>query len=122
MQSTPVYVQQSFMWDEGDSNSAVAVKPITSSVAQHGIGQRGVEQRGVGQRGVEQRSDSTSHVPKSKRVRPSKRPAVPIPKFSQTSSVRRGRCEHIGGILASVLEKYGIGIDQLIAEIEKPSH
>lgn len=41
-----------------------------------------------------------------------------VPTVSTSSSARRGRCEHVGGILASVLEKYGIGIDQLIAEID----
>ena len=42
-----------------------------------------------------------------------------VPTFSKSTSARRGRCEHVGGILASVLERYGIGVDQLIAEIEK---
>ncbi len=38
--------------------------------------------------------------------------------FSTSRSARRGRCEHVGGILASVLERYGIGIDDLVAEID----
>jgi len=41
-----------------------------------------------------------------------------VPTFSTSTSARRGRCEHVGAILASVLERYGIGIDQLIAEID----
>ncbi len=40
------------------------------------------------------------------------------PVVVKSSSVRRGRCEHVGGILASVLERYGIGIDELVAEID----
>ena len=90
-QTAPVYVQQSFAWDECEENSAVALKPPTASLTTR------------------------------KKLPPSKRTPVTIPKYSETTSVRRGRCEHIGGILASVLEKYGIGLDQLIAEIEKPS-
>ena len=44
--------------------------------------------------------------------------AIALPTYTTSSSVRRGRCEHVGGIFASVLERYGIGIDQLIAEID----
>ncbi len=43
---------------------------------------------------------------------------ITVPTFTKTTSVRRGRCEHVGGILASVLERYGIGIDELLAEID----
>jgi hypothetical protein len=82
-QSAPQYVQQSFLFDDVESQqTSVATK---SRVA-----------------------------PKMR----SGRPAVTVPAVSSTTSARRGRCEHVGGILASVLEKYGIGIDQLIAEID----
>lgn len=32
---------------------------------------------------------------------------------------RRGRCEHVGGVMAVVLGKYGLGIDDLLRAIEE---
>jgi len=62
---------------------------------------------------------STTDSPVSvARVGKSRSQQLTVPTYSTSSSARRGRCEHVGGILASVLEKYGIGIDQLIAEID----
>jgi hypothetical protein len=80
--STPVYVQQSFLWDEPTSTAPTHV------TAPSGL------------------------------VRPSSRPPLTVPSVQRTTSARRGRCEHVGGILATVLEKYGITIDQLIAEMD----
>jgi hypothetical protein len=84
--SAPVYVQQTFGWD--DSSAAVAtVLPPKAETA-------------------------------TTRVRPSHRAPVTVASVHSTSSTRRGRCEHVGGILASVLEKYGLTIDQLLSEID----
>jgi hypothetical protein len=95
--SRPVYVQQSFLWDVQDSS----LFETQDSQKIAGIPSNELD------------------APASRRIsRPSARKPVTVPSHRQSSSVRRGRCEHVGGILASVLEKYGIGIDQLIAEID----
>ena len=31
---------------------------------------------------------------------------------------RRGRCEHVGSVMGSVLSKYGLSLDDLLREIE----
>jgi len=95
--SHPIYVQQSFLWDVQDSSS------LETQDSQKIAGIPSKESDAPASRGV---------------VRPSSRKPVTVSSHRQSSSVRRGRCEHVGGILASVLEKYGIGIDQLIAEID----
>lgn len=93
--SRPVYVQQSFLWDLPESSEATcelpAIGPLNKKVV---------------------------HDDSNRTVRPSSRNPVSAPQYGSSSSARRGRCEHVGSILASVLEKYGIGIDQLIAEID----
>lgn len=33
--------------------------------------------------------------------------------------VRRGRCEHVGSVMATVLGKYGLSIDDLLRAIEE---
>lgn len=45
-------------------------------------------------------------------------PQVTVPTIRETSCARRGRCEHIGGVMASVLSKYGLGMDDLLGAIE----
>jgi len=35
------------------------------------------------------------------------------------TQARRGRCEHVGGVMAVVLGKYGLGIDDLLRAIEE---
>ena len=37
----------------------------------------------------------------------------------EQTSLRRGRCEHVGGVMAVVLSKYGLGIDDLLRAIEE---
>ena len=87
--NTSQYVQQAFSWDEIEVNTVIAKTPIAlTSVMSPGQLQRG------------------------------KTPATTVPTYTTSTSARRGRCEHVGGILASVLERYGIGIDQFIAEID----
>ena len=103
--SHPVYVQQSFSWDLSDSSD---LGPDCSQEYDRTNNIYSVETESV--------ESSTQTVRRV--VRPSTRKPVTVPSIRQTSSVRRGRCEHVGGILASVLEKYGIGIDELIAEID----
>jgi hypothetical protein len=49
-------------------------------------------------------------------------PASKPPRVSQAcqeSAVRRGRCEHVGSVMATVLNKYGLGIDDLLRAIEE---
>jgi len=58
----------------------------------------------------------TNLLPQSRSPRNSK--PLTVPTYTTSTSARRGRCEHVGGILASVLERYGIGIDELLAEID----
>ncbi len=87
--NTPQYVQQAFNWDLGDADP-VPVKTPTAL------------------------ADALS----STRPQRSNRQPITVPTYVRSTSARRGRCEHVGGILASVLERYGIGIDQLIAEID----
>ena len=103
--SHPVYVQQSFSWDLSDSSE------LGTDYSQEY--DRTNKIYGVETVSVESNTQTVRRV-----VRPSARKPVTVPSIRQTSSVRRGRCEHVGGILASVLEKYGIGIDELIAEID----
>ena len=88
-QNTPQYVQQAFNWDLVDADP-VSGKTPTALV------------------------DALS----SARPQRSNRQPITVPTYATSTSARRGRCEHVGGILASVLERYGIGIDQLIAEID----
>lgn len=35
------------------------------------------------------------------------------------NQVRRGRCEHVGSVMATVLSKYGLSIDDLLRAIEE---
>jgi len=35
-----------------------------------------------------------------------------------TQSQRRNRCEHVGGAMATVLSKYGLGVDDLLRAID----
>ena len=86
--NTTQYVQQAFNWDEIDANPAIAKTPTQLSAVL---------------------------IP-AQPLRSS--PAISVSTYTTSTSTRRGRCEHVGGILASVLERYGIGIDQLIAEID----
>lgn len=87
--NTPQYVQHAFNW-ENDDASPVNGKPPTA----------------------------LADVLNSTRPHRSDRQPITVPTYATSTSARRGRCEHVGGILASVLERYGIGIDQLIAEID----
>jgi hypothetical protein len=34
-------------------------------------------------------------------------------------NLRRGRCEHVGGVMGAVLSKYGLGIDDLLQAIQE---
>ncbi|MEQ1827007.1 MAG: hypothetical protein ABL921_13715 [Pirellula sp.] len=95
-QPAPVYVQATFGWDVPESN-AIATMPNTQEQVN--------------------RLPATA-APSKNSMRPSAHPPICVPSVRSTSSVRRGRCEHVGGVLASVLEKYGITIDQLIEEID----
>ena len=92
-QTAPVFVQQAFQWDDAE---------LASSFSSNG-------------RAKVADSETTSNST----IRPSSRPAVTVPTFRTNSSFRRGRCEHVSGMLATVLERYGIGMDQLIAEIDR---
>lgn len=87
--NTPQYVQQAFSWDEIEVNTVIAKTPTAISAV----------------------------VSPAQSLR-SNSPASTVPTYTTSTSARRGRCEHVGGILASVLERYGIGIDQFIAEID----
>ena len=86
--NTTQYVQQAFDWDEIDANPVIAKTPIQLSAVM-----------------------SPAQPLCSS-------PAITVSTYTTSTSTRRGRCEHVGGILASVLQRYGIGIDQLIAEID----
>ena len=65
---------------------------------------------------VKTQSQETKVAPQTRSSRNSR--PLTVPTLTTTTSARRGRCEHVGGILASVLERYGIGIDELLAEID----
>ena len=86
--TTSQYVQQAFNWDELESKPVMAKTPAGDSAT-----------------AIKTRSERSTHP-------------MTVPTYSTSTSTRRGRCEHVGGILASVLERYGIGIDELIAEID----
>ena len=85
----PQYVQQAFNWDGLESEPVIAKKQAAKVATSIGSS---LQKRG-GQ-------------------------PLTVPMFSTSTSARRGRCEQVGGMLASVLERYGIGLDQLIAEID----
>ncbi len=86
--NAPQYVQQAFNWEDLESASVVVKVPTAETPAMG-----------------HSRTQRTSQP-------------LTVPTYSMSTSARRGRCEHVGGILATVLERYGIGIDQLIAEID----
>ncbi|MCY2985356.1 MAG: hypothetical protein NTY15_17150 [Planctomycetota bacterium] len=86
--TTSQYIQQAFNWDELESKPVMAKTPADDCYT-----------------AVAARSGRSTNP-------------MTVPTYSTSSSTRRGRCEHVGGILASVLERYGIGIDELIAEID----
>ncbi len=86
--NTSQYVQQAFNWDEIDAKQVIVKTPTKLSAV----------------------------MSSAQPLRSS--PAITVSAYTTSTSARRGRCEHVGGILASVLERYGIGIDQLIAEID----
>jgi len=86
--TTPQFVQQAFNWDELESKPVVIKTQAVESYT-----------------AVAPRSERNAHP-------------MTVPTYSTSTSTRRGRCEHVGGILATVLERYGIGIDELIAEID----
>ena len=86
--NTTQYVQQAFNWDEIDANPVIAKTPTQLAAVM---------------------------IP-AQPLRSS--PVISVSTYTTSTSTRRGRCEHVGGILASVLQRYGIGIDQLIAEID----
>ncbi len=86
--NAPQYVQQAFNWEDLESASVVVKLPTAETPAMG-----------------HSRTQRTSQP-------------LTVPTYSTSTSARRGRCEHVGGILATVLERYGIGIDQLIAEID----
>ncbi len=87
--TTPQYVQQAFNWDDLENNPVVSKAQAANASSAN----------------VQLRLNSGSKP-------------LTVPTFSTSTSARRGRCEHVGGILASVLERYGIGLDQLAAEID----
>ena len=93
-QTAPVFVQQAFQWDDAESASSFSSNGRATTVAD-------------------------SETTRNSTIRPSSRPAITVPTFRTNSSARRGRCEHVGGMLATVLERYGIGLYQLIAEIDR---
>lgn len=41
------------------------------------------------------------------------------PTVQQTSCVRRGRCEHVGGMMATVLARYGIDAEEFRQTVEQ---
>jgi hypothetical protein len=45
-------------------------------------------------------------------------PVVPAQKSTEPA-IRRGRCEHVGSVMAVVLGKYGLSIDDLLRAIEE---
>ena len=90
--TAPQFIQQAFDWDALESSTVAVASPSNKSA-----------------------TTANGAVVRSKRT---SRPPVTVPSISSSTSFRRGRCEHVGGLLATVLERYGIGIDQLLAEID----
>lgn len=122
--ASPVYIQQSFDWDSTPSaSSAYASAYATSDSISSSTVQRSAR---ASQSTTTRSRKSTANTVATGVIAPSKvapsrakaKPAVTVPTYEQTSSVRRGRCEHVGGILVSVLSKYGIGIDEFLAELD----
>ena len=95
------WIQETFDWEsrDADANRAVvAIAPAVRPSESFRDGVRGSSSRGPQARGAQ--------------------PQVTVPTIRETSCARRGRCEHIGGVMASVLSKYGLGIDDLLGAIE----
>jgi hypothetical protein len=46
-------------------------------------------------------------------------PTAPASSAPAATTARRGRCEHVGGVMGAVLSKYGLGIDDLLRAIEE---
>ncbi|MFN7731152.1 MAG: hypothetical protein ACK5OB_04570 [Pirellula sp.] len=96
-------VQQTFGWDACESVLSVPVTkaPRTTELREEGATRGPVRSR------------------RSQPARTAVAPRVTVPTVSVTSSQRRGRCEHIGGVMASVLGKYGLTLDDLQRAIEE---
>ena len=128
--NTPQYVQQAFNWDLGDADTNGVELGETCSGSRAGFRRIAEQAETLGEfRYVNSTpfdADSVSgktptalaDALSSARTQRSNRQPITVPTYATSTSARRGRCEHVGGILASVLERYGIGIDQLIAELD----
>lgn len=46
-------------------------------------------------------------------------PVSPSCEALAPKNLRRGRCEHVGGVMGAVLSKYGLGIDDLLQAIQE---
>jgi hypothetical protein len=102
--SSPAFVQQSFVWDADTNAATTYVAKELSPAINTNAGTTTLA-----------RTAQRRLAPK----KPSQSAPVTVPTFERTDSVRRGRCEHVGGILVTVLSKYGIGIDDFLAELDK---
>lgn len=91
-------VQQTFGWDAFESDGSVAVPTVVRDARS---------------------SRNTVRSRRSQPARTAVAPRVTVPTVSVSSSQRRGRCEHIGGVMASVLGKYGLSLDDLQRAIEE---
>ena len=90
---------------------ATATSPTTPKFVQQAFNWDGLETAIA-----KSQTQETKVIPQSRPPRSGS--PLTVPTFTTSTSARRGRCEHVGGILASVLERYGIGVDELLAEID----
>ena len=108
--TTPQFVQQAFHWDDLETN------PVVSKAQAANDAMTANAPSANALSAIALSANALSAIGHSRSTRGSQ--PLSIQTFSTSTSARRGRCEHVGGILASVLERYGIGLDQLAAEID----
>lgn len=133
--SSPVFVQQSFTWMDNDSDNPSVHRTSSSrnGVARGSHGGSALLDRSVErERDLESRLDameaelatsdsvqqhSTHLAETSPRNARRNTPRMTVPRVETTTPQRRGRCEHVGGIMGAVLERYGISVEQFLAEL-----
>ncbi len=113
--NSPGFVQQSFPWMESQADSqgvaAISVLDRSSPERHETSSESAVRNEARSVRGVSSSARGGTRIT----------PRVTVPRVETTTSNRRGRCEHVGGIMGAVLEKYGISFEQLLSEMAKQS-
>jgi hypothetical protein len=123
---SPKMIQQTFAWETGDCNGTESIALRTPSCRTATDSGAESQDRSIRRQDASAVSRSSPQPPRTRRgsersqpARAAVPPRITIPSISATTSVRRGRCEHVGGVMASVLARYGLGVEDLLQAIEE---